>query len=1038
MCGNNSACDTGRECDNATGVTYGDPDALFECTCLNDSHCPTTTDFCNTTSTPSMCTCGNDAPCDAPSQCLNLTLYPGQPKCSCQSTSDCLENADNCDNSTSPTSCQCSSNTNSSVCDEQRVCLNLTAYVGQPPCSCLESMDCSENSDTCNTTSSPPMCECSSNVPTYSPCDAGRLCINMTEAPLQPGCSCLEASHCLSNADSCNTTTTPSTCGCSRNGPTASPCSLGRICLNETELPKQPACSCLNSSHCLDNADSCNTTMSSGNCECSGNAPSFEACDVGRVCLNITSDVGQPPCSCLLDNHCLNNADTCNTTYSPSLCECSFNAPNFTVCDQGRICLNTTEAPGQPACSCLASGDCLDNADSCNRTTVPPTCECSFNTPTKAACAAGRQCLNTTEEVGQPPCSCLNSSHCFVNADTCNTTTQRCECSANPPFYDPCGPGRYCISGFGCSCESDAQCEDLGVTDTCNVTLTPASCECSFNTPSFEPCDVDRICLNVTENPGQPPCSCMNVSHCFENADTCNTSISPSSCGCKDNAPGFGPCDSDRICVNLTDLPGQPACSCLNASHCLENSDTCNSTTIPPSCECSSNPPMNSPCDDGRVCINTTESPLQPGCSCLEAFHCLSNADICNTTASPAICECSGNGLTSLPCTIDRVCLNITITPKQPACSCLDDSHCLDNSDTCNTTSNPATCQCMGNTPSFEACDAGRVCLNMTKYSGQPSCSCLADDQCLDNANNCNSTSVPAMCGCSFNGPTFSTCDDNRFCLNVTELPGQPGCSCLETSHCLDNADSCNTTITPSSCECSANAPNSSVCDPGRTCLDIPSNPGQPPCSCTEAAHCFENADTCNKTLSPPMCGCEANSPSFGPCDTGRVCLNKTELPFQPACSCLTDTHCLDNTDNCNTTSARCQCGSNDACHIDSLCIKNYTITGGEGPQCTCQNLPGFGCPATANQCDNSTDPPSCKCNGNPPCGIDQICMDMEGQPECSCLTNEQCEITGDTCDVTSNPPLCKCGNGTACSAAEECVGGVCYVSIPQIHYKLP
>ena len=73
-----------------------------------------------------------------------------------------------------------------------------------------------------------------------------------------------------------------------------------------------------------------------------------------------------------------------------------------------------------------------------------------------------------------------------------------------------------------------------------------------------------------------------------------------------------------------------------------------------------------------------------------------------------------------------------------------------------------------------------------------------------------------------------------------------------------------------------------------------------------------------------------------------------------------------------------------------------------------------------------------------PPCGIDQLCMDIEGQPECSCLTNEQCEITGDTCDVTSNPPLCKCGNGTACSAGEECVGGVCYVSIPLTHFKLP
>ena len=154
-----------------------------------------------------------------------------------------------------------------------------------------------------------------------------------------------------------------------------------------------------------------------------------------------------------------------------------------------------------------------------------------------------------------------------------------------------------------------------------------------------------------------------------------------------------------------------------------------------------------------------------------------------------------------------------------------------------------------------------------------------------------------------------------------------------------------------------------------------------------------------------------------------------TELPFQPPCSCLTDIHCPNNSDNCNTTSSMCQCGTNDACHTDSLCMNDYNITGGEGPQCTCLKLPGFGCPPTANECDNSTSPPSCKCNGNLPCGIDRICLSMEGQPECSYLCNADCTGISDSCDITISPPLCKCGNGTACNTGEECVLGACYVS---------
>ena len=688
MCGPNSACDSGRFCANGTGVTYGYPNATFECSCSDFSHCPNTTDTCNMTEVPSMCTCGDDPPCEAPSACLNLTINVGQPKCSCLNELDCLENADTCDDSISPAMCLCKNNANSSVCDPGRICLNSTELPEQPPCSCLDALDCLENADSCNSTADPPMCECSSNL------------------------------------------------------------------------------------------------------------PNFTACEVGRVCLNLTETPGQPPCSCLNDLQCLENANTCNMTTIPPTCECSFNGNDSAPCDPGRICLNSTETPEQPACSCLGASDCYENSNTCNSTAMPPMCGCSFNGPTFAPCEDGRKCLNITEELGQPPCSCLNASHCLVNADTCNSTTHMCECSANSPTFAPCSPGRVCIPGFGCSCETDAQCAALGDVDTCNATVDPPACECSFNLPNLDPCDPMRFCVNLTENPGQPPCSCQDESHCFETADFCNKTTSPPTCECKANS---GLCDPDRVCIDASVLPGQPPCSCLNVSHCLENSDTCNDTTVPNACQCSFNVPTLAACDSGRICLNVTENPGQPSCSCISPDHCFDNADSCNST-------------------ITRDALT------------------------------PSMCQCSSNVPSFAPCDPGRVCMNVTELPEQPGCSCLEASHCMDNADSCNVTAIPATCECSFNGPDSALCREGRICLNVTENPKQPGCSCLEAAHCSETSDTCNSTATPPICQCSSNAPTFDPCDVGRMCINVTEEVGQPPCSCLNPSDCFTNADTIRVT----------------------------------------------------------------------------------------------------------------------------------------------------------------------------------------------
>ena len=1158
-----TACDVDedRYCVNATGVTYGDPNASFECSCSNDSHCPATTDTCNTTYQPSpMCECSTNGPnftiCDAGRDCQNVT---GQPACSCLTVSDCLgDTADTCDTSTTPASCGCAANNNSDVCDEFRACLDLTAMPGQPACSCLDASHCLENSDTCNSTTYPPICECSSNAPNFTACDTGRVCLNTTEDSLQPACSCLTTSDCLgTSSDTCNTTASPPACECSSNvdeslapcadgrtcitstafpniikisvqpacscldasdctGDTSdtcnttaipptclcssnadenfAPCDLNRTCLNTTLSPDQPACSCLDSSDCLGNtSDTCNNNMSPPTCECSFNTNSTP-CDPGRTCLNLTLEIGQPACSCLSNDQCLENADTCNSATTPATCECSSNT-NSEVCDLGRACINTTVDPSQPACSCLASSDCLaDTADSCNMTATPPRCECSYNAPNNfEPCDTGRMCLNLTEEPLQPPCSCLNATtDCPVNADTCNATTGRCQCSANLPSLEPCEPGRTCIPGFGCSCESNQQCADLGWADTCNDDLNPPSCECSFNLPTNESCNELSTCLNLTlpEYQGQPPCSCLAAANCSDNSDTCNSTTTPPLCQCSANSPP-SPCDPGRVCLNMTDYPLQPPCSCLDATDCVgETADTCNSSSTPPTCLCSSNVDENFvPCEDLRTCLNTTEHPDQPACSCLDASDCLGNSsDTCNSTMSPSTCECSFNSPTFMPCDVGRDCLNLTEMVGQPACSCLNASQCLDNADTCNSATVPTTCECSFNAPNFEPCDEGRMCLNMTENPGQPACSCLdSTTDCLgDTADTCNSTVIPPRCECSFNLPTFDPCPENRTCLNTTAEPLQPACSCLNaTTDCEINADTCNSTT--GRCECSANLPSLSPCDPGRvcipgfgcscetddqckalgsadfcnltlsspecqcsfntptleaceasqTCLNLTELHGQPACSCLAASECYNTSDTCNSTLSPPLCQCEFNTPSMEPCEEPRVCLNRTEYPCQPGCSCLEDSHCTVTSDNCNTTSSLCQCGDLlDACHPDTLCVNNYTITGGLGPQCTClasatRDVDGGSCLETANECDDTLDPPHCKCNGGEPCDPFRVCVDEECAPSCSCLVNDHCtEDNADVCDITTDPPHCRCGDGPACECGEVCVDGKCGVSV--------
>ena len=653
------------------------------------------------------------------------------------------------------------------------------------------------------------------------------------------------------------------------------------------------------------------------------------------MCLGIE---GQPPCSCQNATGCLDNADSCNSTVSPPECYCSTNAPNFTVCETGKTCLNISN---QPSCSCLDATDCSDSADSCNVTLSPPLCTCSSNTPTFEPCENGAICQNIAR---QPPCSCIDNSTCPSNADYCN------------------------------------------------ITASPSACMCSSNGPSYEPCEVGSECIDI---PGQPPCSCFDVSDCLGNtADTCNTTMSPTQCTCSTNWPNYDPCEEGRECI---DIDGQPPCSCLDATHCGPG-HTCNTTASPATCVCSSNAPTFDPCDEGSECLNI---PGQPACSCVDAAGCLDNADTCNTTTSPPTCTCSSNPPYFEPCEEGSVCIDI---PGQPPCSCQNATGCFETADTCNTTAYPPTCTCSANAPSFEPCEEGSICLSIPN---QPACSCQNATGCPENADTCNN----GLCECTFNEPTFEPCEIGSTCINIT---GQPPCSCINATGCLENADYCNVTTTPSTCQCLTNSPTFAACDEGCLCLDSG-------CVCPV---CDNSTNYINTTTNPPTCQCLGNSPTFEPCTNGSVCL---DIPGQPACSCQNATECLENADTCEDST--CKCGTEEACPLGVLCINNFNVTGFPGPFCGPCNDTSM-CPSSANECDASTNPPSCKCNGGDPCLPGSTCEGVkEGEPPCSCLSDDYCDdYGGDSCDLLSCPPVCRCGDGPGCAPDGECINGTCQV----------
>ena len=179
----------------------------------------------------------------------------------------------------------------------------------------------------------------------------------------------------------------------------------------------------------------------------------------------------------------------------------------------------------------------------------------------------------------------------------------------------------------------------------------------------------------------------------------------------------------------------------------------------------------------------------------------------------------------------------------------------------------------------------------------------------MGNADTCYNSTFPATCGCSGNAPSFEPCPEGTACL------GESGCSCQDVSECQENADNCDTVSVPSSCKCGIELP----CElEGSVCLTDFNTTGSytPACSCdVESNNCPDSANECDPTTDPPSCKCNGREP----CEPGTTC---QEAEGQPECSCLTNSHCTGNTDGCDMTTcpSTCTCGGGPPC-VDEPCI---------------------------------------------------------------------------------------------------------------------
>ncbi|XP_059169385.1 uncharacterized protein LOC131951116 [Physella acuta] len=285
---------------------------------------------------------------------------------------------------------------------------------------------------------------------------------------------------------------------------------------------------------------------------------------------------------------------------------------------------------------------------------------------------------------------------------------------------------------------------------------------------------------------------------------------------------------------------------------------------------------------------------------------------------------------------------------------------------------------------------------------------CIDINECSNNPCSQQCTNSIGSYSCSCNTGFRLNTQDRRTCIDINECSerthncqqkctnteGSFTCSC-EAGYTLQNdARTCQLSVSSSAC---SNSMCSQVC-----VLDVSNNPV---CSCNS----FYQISSQDPMSCVDVNECElANQP----CD--QICTNKNEgyeCSCHPGYKLSSDkTTCLP----CESPSFGLNCAQTCLCGGRSLyCDKVYG--------CVCQSgWTGSGCDVNINECE-----------GNNPCGINQVCQDLEGGYQCLCAdgykrVNQSCvdvnecdDVLTHNCDLSTQ--LCR---NTPGSFTCDCIAG--------------
>jgi hypothetical protein len=497
------------------------------------------------------------------------------------------------------------------------------------------------------------------------------------------------------------------------------PCSGGDVCTGGTCAGHAGLCSCAGPEDCTgEGFDPCLGSFGcvAGNCKLTeGSAPECSGLDDG-ICMKGTCDPATGACQGkpLDDGTACYDGDPCTIAEACQSGICK--ATSMQNCDDLNPCTNDACKFGVGCVSTPIAGPCDDG----NACTGNDACLAGVCGGAALVCVSGGPCLVAFCD---PAKGCAESP--LPNGALCDD---------GKPCFEPdlCQDGS-CVSGDGCECQIDTDCQTTA--DLCKGTPLCDEGECQVDTQTA--CPPVPSCLVSTCVPAVGECTtapategapCDDQEPCSP-ASSCLLGVCQGDTSCEDQNPCTKDGCTGKGCVHK-DHDGTP---CTESEPCQEN-PTCfggNCVTTPVVCNdgdlCSNDAcgaggcayaPVS--CDDGSAC--TTDS-------CAPATGCQHDAIACSqaglTTCQVAACDALDGQCKSGPAPDGQICNDGESCTEGDVCEggqCAGAANCDDGSP-CTNDACVAGLGCLHTPVGFGvACDDGNPC---TSGDGCVASTCL-------------------------------------------------------------------------------------------------------------------------------------------------------------------------------------------------------------------------------------------------------------------------------------------------------------------------